>query len=650
MPNEYGKSKSFLPPILSLVLVSIVLVGLVSAYFPIKMIQERTDSQIQERKQNYTQEHKERVLEEVYFVKDTIQYEIQQIEEKLKASLKDRVTTALGIAQYTYDTYKDKLDKEQIKEKIAQALKAIRFDNKDNYFFMYDNKTKVIFGHPMREFIGKDMTSYTDAEGLNLMKSDAKILANKKIGFNKIHFLKPDDGKEQLPKLTCIGKFEPLDLVIGTGEYFDDTEKATKRAVIDRFSQPMHNKRDKYLVILDVHDIDGGDNFATVLLNKNRTELVGNKVSDKGKDAKGNRFRKNFLDLIKEKGEGYSEYWYQKPSTGRPAAKVSYVYFQKDWKWIILSGFYYEDLEEEIATMQEKAKKQTQEAVYNTLLLVFLLSSLVVFAAILVSFRIDKTIKEYAEKIVNYENHKRKQETMLMEQSKLASMGEMMSNIAHQWRQPLATISMEVNNILVDIELDSLQTQELKKTSKEIMDQTKYLSKTIDDFRDFIKGDRTKRSFNLKKNINNFIHLVQGSIKNNNIQVILDLKDDIQIQGYENELIQCWINMFHNAKDAFVQNGIEKRLLFISTFQENNTAIIKIKDNAGGIQEEIVSKIFEPYFTTKHKSKGTGLGLHMVYNLIVDGMFGTIQADNVDYSYEEASYRGAEFTISLPLT
>ena len=151
--------------------------------------------------------------------------------------------------------------------------------------------------------------------------------------------------------------------------------------------------------------------------------------------------------------------------------------------------------------------------------------------------------------------------------------------------------------------------------------------------------------------LNSFLHLVDSSIKNHHINIILDLQIDIEIDGYENELTQCFINIFNNAKDILVEKEIEDKFIFISTFiNKEKIAVIKIKDNAEGISEDILPKIFEPYFTTKHQSQGTGLGLHMTYNLIVDGMGGTIDVANVTYEYDDKEYTGAEFSISLPLS
>jgi len=261
-----------------------------------------------------------------------------------------------------------------------------------------------------------------------------------------------------------------------------------------------------------------------------------------------------------------------------------------------------------------------------------------------IGFNTDITLQKQKEQ----ENIKR--DKLLFEQSKMASMGEMIGNIAHQWRQPLSIISTASTGIVLQKEYGLLDDEKLIETCNAINNNAQYLSKTIDDFKNFIKGDRNKKVFNLKDNIDSFLLLVEGTVKTHNIDMIMNIQDDININGYENELIQCLINIFNNAKDALNENPtLNNKLIFITTTQDNNNVVIKIKDNASGILKEVLPKIFEPYFTTKHKSQGTGLGLHMTYKLVVEGMSGTIEANNVKYDYQGESYTGTEFTITLPV-
>jgi signal transduction histidine kinase len=231
----------------------------------------------------------------------------------------------------------------------------------------------------------------------------------------------------------------------------------------------------------------------------------------------------------------------------------------------------------------------------------------------------------------------------------MAAMGEMIGNIAHQWRQPLSVISTGATGILVKKQYDMLDDKYLESTCEAINSNAQYLSKTIDDFRNFIKGDRDKIKFSIKENINSFLNLVQGSIKTYDIQVITNI-EDLTIEGYANELIQCYLNIFNNSKDIFKEKPKDSvKLFFINIYQENDNLIIIFKDNAGGIPLDIIDKIFEPYFTTKHQSQGTGLGLHMTYKMITDGMNGTIEAYNSEYEYESSKYAGAVFKIVIKM-
>ena len=240
----------------------------------------------------------------------------------------------------------------------------------------------------------------------------------------------------------------------------------------------------------------------------------------------------------------------------------------------------------------------------------------------------------------------KKQEANMAEQAKLASMGEMIANIAHQWRQPLSVISTASTGMQLQKEFGFLSNEEFDKTCTAINENVQYLSQTIDDFKNFIKNDSPKKYFYLTRNISKFLSLVSGTIKNNEIEMILNLDDSIEINGYENELIQCLMNIFNNSKDAYVSK--EEKLFFIDSYMKNKKVVIRLRDNAGGIPEDIISKVFEPYFTTKHKFQGTGLGLHMTYNLITEGMKGRIKVSNHTYTYNEKEYTGAQFIIILP--
>ncbi len=243
----------------------------------------------------------------------------------------------------------------------------------------------------------------------------------------------------------------------------------------------------------------------------------------------------------------------------------------------------------------------------------------------------------------------KEKENLLIQQSKMALMGEMLENIAHQWRQPLSVISTTSTGMIVKKELNvPITNQEDIKQLNKINDTSQYLSQTIDDFRRFFKANKKKHPFNIKDSYYRTLNLTNAKFNSLDIEVIEKL-NDVTIHNIENELIQVMMNIINNAKDILQAKKEKRKLLFISLYEENNHAIITIKDSAGGIEDGILDKVFDPYFTTKKHSKGTGIGLYMSKEIIEKHMQGKLLVENSTYSYEGDTYSGALFSIILPL-
>lgn len=252
--------------------------------------------------------------------------------------------------------------------------------------------------------------------------------------------------------------------------------------------------------------------------------------------------------------------------------------------------------------------------------------------------------------IVDIEDLKRK-ENLMAEQTKLAAMGEMLGNIAHQWRQPLNIISMSSSNLKLKNDIGELCSSTLSESLSLILRTTNHLSDTIDTFNDFLKTDKEKSFFNVNENIKNSISLVDSFFKNFNIDIILELEEGIFINSLANEFSQAFINILNNAKDAIVLNlkDNEYGLIKIKTKKIDKFIEISILDNAKGIEKDILNKIFEPYFTTKHKYQGTGLGLYMTRKIINSSMGGEITVQNKKFVHNQKKYEGAEFKIKIPI-
>jgi len=219
------------------------------------------------------------------------------------------------------------------------------------------------------------------------------------------------------------------------------------------------------------------------------------------------------------------------------------------------------------------------------------------------------------------------QEEIMIAQSRHAAMGEMISMIAHQWRQPISAIAMDANNILADVELEMIDEKELSEASKNIIQQTQELSKTIDDFREFFAPNKNVEDILVADILEDALNVIGKSLENNNIEISKKVDETIRLKTYSRELMQVLINIIKNAKEALLDKKIQKKIE-INIFEENDMVVIRICDNGGGINATIIDKIFTPYFTTKGEKNGTGLGLYMSKTIIEKHLKGIISAYN----------------------
>ena len=242
-------------------------------------------------------------------------------------------------------------------------------------------------------------------------------------------------------------------------------------------------------------------------------------------------------------------------------------------------------------------------------------------------------------------------ENLLIQQSKMASMGEMIGNIAHQWRQPLSLISTAASGMKIQKEFDQLDDKTFNDTLDSITNTTLFLSQTIEDFQNYLKEDKEKKEFDINSSIKKILNIIKGSFTKYDIKVNLDLEEDLIINSYENELNQAILNILNNAKDALIGFDNQEKYINIKSYKTTNGIIIEIIDNAGGIKEENLSKVFEPYFTTKHKSQGTGLGLYMTHKIITSSMKGKIEITNTQNKFNNKLFnKCAKVKIALPFS
>ena len=230
---------------------------------------------------------------------------------------------------------------------------------------------------------------------------------------------------------------------------------------------------------------------------------------------------------------------------------------------------------------------------------------------------------------------------IMIAQSRHAAMGEIISMVAHQWRQPLSVIAMEANNLLIDMDLDNLNEEGIKTQSQNILKQTEYLSKTIDDFRNFFRPDKEMEEIKLEEVIYEAKKIIGRNLENNDINLTIEYNKSYIIKTYSRELLQVYINLLKNAKEALIDNRENNRNINVVISSDESNLITTVCDNGGGIESDVIDKIFNPYFSTKGKKNGTGLGLYMSKTIIEKHIQGKIEAYNLE--------DGACFKVLIPI-
>ncbi|PHO08902.1 histidine kinase [Malaciobacter canalis] len=248
--------------------------------------------------------------------------------------------------------------------------------------------------------------------------------------------------------------------------------------------------------------------------------------------------------------------------------------------------------------------------------------------------------RELEEKIQKEIEKNRQKEQILFHQSKLASMGEMLSSISHQWRQPL----MEINSLFLPIEIKlrgnkSIDNDEVLEAISKLNEITKYMSNTINDFKNFFSTNKESIKFSLSTQINSAINILSTSLKDNNINLEIIVKKNPEVYGVKSEYSQVLINIINNAKEMLIYRKIKNPLIKITIDKKEDIAIIKIEDNAGGIKLKNIDDVFKPFYTNEKKD-GSGIGLFMSKLIIEKNMAGMLSAENTS--------NGALFTIQTP--
>jgi len=249
------------------------------------------------------------------------------------------------------------------------------------------------------------------------------------------------------------------------------------------------------------------------------------------------------------------------------------------------------------------------------------------------------------EKNIALVEEKRLMEAIIFNQNKITGIGDMLSNVAHQWRQPLNLVGIMISTVKYNITRDNFDKDEIIDQLSKATESVEYLSSIIDDFKSYYNNDSIEKvNYNINDVFQDLLKLSNSEFEKENIKLILDSKD-IFIFKSKTYFLEILVNLVKNSKDAFMNKKVDKPIIIIETIDLDDKVEINVKDNAGGIDKENLPKIFEPYFSTKFPSVGIGLGLYMVYELVSRHFDGIIEATNVEFEYEDKNYFGTNMRI-----
>lgn len=455
-----------------------------------------------------------------------------------------------------------------------------------------------------------------------------------------------------------------VDVVIDIINYKALSSTEEEKYVKEEMVRLLHNisfqeGKSNYVFVYEVENLEGGDKFAKMLVNPNRPDLLGKYLSSNYEDENGKKFREEFLRLIRKKGDAFTQYAYKKPFENEIKQKLSYFKYYPNWNWIVAAGIYLDDIEKDIEKRKSVLENKVKKQVLQTLFLFVVFLSVAIVFSILVSQKIEEFFNEYKEKVqkksddlielnknlglrVQEELSKnREKEQILVQKSKFIALGEMISNIAHQWRQPLSELSSVLMAIKFKHTMGKLDNEFLQTKTSEADRLIEYMSHTIEDFRNFFMPKKEKEEFFIFDSIQSVMTIIGSALKENNIVVNIDVDKKAKLNTFLNEYEQVVLNIVSNAKDVLIQNRVINPTIDLFLKQENDAMILMIQDNGGGIQVSPKSKIFEPYFTTKDDSHGTGIGLYMSKIIIEKNMRGKLKVKNTQ--------TGACFEIVVPI-
>lgn len=613
--------------IVILPLVSIVILTILMTSYYTKRVHDYT----QQERLKILEEHISREKAESKEWNDKIMglfaFEEEHLEEKIKEKLKIRVDMAHETASYIYDKYHTRSNNTKIKRHIRDALRRLVWEGRRDYIWITDYTAKnVMADNP--DLDGKELAGFTDADGRSIILEEIQMARRHGSGFLKSNFHFESDER-----ILYVKDFKHYDWFLGGGVTVA-TARQKLKAQMKKLVESVQTDASTFIAIYD----ENGPVY----------------ISDGARPYLTEEMTKSLTDDLKE-----TEQWH---TVGEDDAMILSEYFEP-FGWYVLHGFDTKYVKQSIRQQQAMLVLEVEQQMQKVKIVSGILGVFIALLAFLFARRINKIFEHYRKEVRSRENSlkdfngfleervkkevkvRRDKEHMLIQQSKMAAMGDMISLIAHQWRQPLNQMSYLFMNIEGAFEHKELDKVYLDKKVAEGTGLLEYMSHTIEDFRNYFIPDRERVETSIAEVVDHSGALIIKSLEVHGIEYVTTHHSYSEVKIYRNELMQVLLNLTKNAKDVLVDRKIEEPKITVNTSEDESNIFIEVCDNGGGVEKVNIERIFEPYFTTKDSRSGTGLGLSMSRNIIQEHFNGTLGLK--DRKHDDGTSMGTCFIVTI---
>jgi signal transduction histidine kinase len=530
---------------------------------------------------------KNSLIEKVENLTRFIRYYNYKSGDKIKKEVKSIIHASANIANNIYHKYKETMSEKALKKLIINALKRVDFEGDIGYLFLLDTEGNTYI-HPDQNIVGTNIQNIRDVNGKYIIKEFISVLEEKGEGFVDYYWYIPNTDKKSMHyKISFVKMLDMYDWYIGAGEYLKYMTQFVSEEMLTYIRENAYFKYGHFFV------------------SNSKNEIIFHPEPD------------NIEELSRFRMEGVYE----------DDKRIAFTAYVAEYDWYITAVKELKGIQQNIYQQKRKNEKKIEEDIRTNFYLMVSTWLLSLLLSLYLSLVVNRMLKRYEERL-NESNDK------LIFQSRQALIGELFSMIAHQWRQPINKIASILALLRFNTPNDKPDYKALDKKFQEIEESVEFMSDTIDDFRTFYQPKESSEVVNLKMLIHKSIDFLSGSIRKKDIDITEEL-EDIACKMYSNEFLQVMINLIKNATDAVDQRGEIK----VKLYRKEGKAIVSVEDNGKGIDAVALSKIFDPYYSTKTDSMG--LGLYMSRMIIEKHLGGKIEVESLE--------KGVRFTLSFHL-